>query len=327
MAEFLKLVSIGAGRMGRGIAQSVAYHGHSVCLIDAKERSEEAFAGLKEQVIAEITGDLTLMAELGSFDAAAIPAIVARVSVVPRSGADAALADAAIVFEAVPEVMDAKKDAFALFDRHAGTDAILASTTSTILSTDLVAFTENKARFLNAHWLNPAFLVPLVELSPAEETSPETIAATKAFLEAIGKVPVVCKASPGYIVPRIQALAMNEAARLVEEGVATAEDVDKAVLYGFGMRFAVLGLLEFIDWGGGDILFYASRYLQDALQSDRFKAPDVIERNMAENRIGMKTGAGFYDYENRDVAAYRKERLKAFVSAVKQMGLEKGPVA
>lgn len=326
MSDFLTLASIGAGRMGRGIAQSVAYHGHTVNLIDAKPRSEDDFAKLKQQVLDEITGDLNLMAELGSFDEAAIPAIVARVSVFPLAEAKAGLSAASIVFEAVPEVLEAKKDAFTLFDEHAAKNAILASTTSTILSSDLVKLTDSKTRYLNAHWLNPAFLVPLVELSPADETASETIDEMKAFLEQIGKVPVVCKASPGFIVPRIQALAMNEAARLVEEGVASAEDVDKAVRYGFGMRFAILGLLEFIDWGGGDILYYASRYLQDSLESDRFKAPDVIERNMAENRIGMKTGAGFYDYENRDIAAYKKERLKAFVDAVKQMGLHKQPL-
>src|SRR5690606_4685154 len=98
---------------------------------------------------------------------------------------------------------------------------ILASTTSTMLSTHLAQFTKRPASYLNAHWLNPAMLMPLVELSPADETSPQIIARLRAFLEEIGKIPIVCKASPGYIVPRIQALAMNEAARLVEEGVAS----------------------------------------------------------------------------------------------------------
>src|SRR5690606_16660819 len=102
-----------------------------------------------------------------------------------------------------------------------------------------------------------------------------------------GKIPIVCKASPGYIVPRIQALAMNEAARLVEEGVASPEDIDKAVKYGFGLRFGVLGLLEFIDWGGGDILFYASNYLAGAFNDKRFAPPAVISDNMREDRIGL----------------------------------------
>ncbi len=117
----------------------------------------------------------------------------------------------------------------------------------------------------------------------------------KALLECVGKVPVVCAARPGYIVPRIQALAMNEAARMVEEGVASAEDIDKAIKYGFGFRFAVLGMLEFIDWGGGDILYYASRYLTGALGNERYAAPEIVERNMAEGRRGLRDGAGFLE--------------------------------
>ena len=135
----------------------------------------------------------------------------------------------------------------------------------------------------------------------------------KALLEGIGKVPVVCAATPGFIVPRIQALAMNEAARMVEEGVASAEDIDKAIRYGFGFRFAVLGLLEFIDWGGGDILYYASRYLDGrARQRPLPRAGRDRRRNMREGRIGLRTGAGFLDYSGLDVDAYREKRLPSW---------------
>ena len=148
----------------------------------------------------------------------------------------------------------------------------------------------------------------------------------KALLEGIGKVPVVCAATPGFIVPRIQALAMNEAARMVEEGVASAEDIDKAIRYGFGFRYAVLGLLEFIDWGGGDILYYASRYLEGALHSDRYRAPEVIANNMRDGRIGMRTGAGFLDYSGLDVDAYREKRLAEMVELLRHFGLARPPV-
>ena len=111
------------------------------------------------------------------------------------------------------------------------------STTSTMLVDTLAEFVTHKERFINAHWLNPAYLVPLVEMSPGKHTDPAVTAKLKAMLEGIGKVPVICAARPGYIVPRIQALAMNEAARMVEEGVASAEDLDKAIKYGFGFRF------------------------------------------------------------------------------------------
>ena len=148
----------------------------------------------------------------------------------------------------------------------------------------------------------------------------------KALLEGIGKVPVVCAATPGFIVPRIQALAMNEAARMVEEGVASAEDIDKAIRYGFGFRYAVLGMLEFIDWGGGDILYYASRYLEGALDSDRYRAPDVIATQHARRPYRHAHRAGFLDYSGMDVDAYREKRLEEMVELLRHFGLARPPV-
>jgi 3-hydroxybutyryl-CoA dehydrogenase len=113
---------------------------------------------------------------------------------------------------------------------------------------------------------------------------------------------------------------------MVEEGVASAEDLDKAIKYGFGFRFAVLGMLEFIDWGGNDILYYASRYLTKALDNDRYAAPDIVERHMREGKLGFKTGSGFLDYKNIDLDAHRRERLKAFVDMLGQLGLARKPV-
>ena len=253
-------------------------------------------------------------------------AIISRVSVVPASASDAALADAGIVFEGVPEVVDLKREVLGAASKAVGPDVIIASTTSTILVDDLSGAIEHPNRFLNVHWLNPAYLIPLVEISPGKATDPDIIARVKTLLEGIGKVPVVCAATPGFIVPRIQALAMNEAARMVEEGVASAEEIDKAIRYGFGFRYAVLGLLEFIDWGGGDILYYASRYLEGALGSDRYRAPEVISNNMRDGRIGLRTGAGFLDYSGLDIDAYREKRLADMVAMLRHFGLARPPV-
>ena len=211
-------------------------------------------------------------------------------------------------------------DTFALISQHARPDTIITSTTSTILSNDLQPMVPHPQRFLNAHSLKPACLLPLVELSPGDQTDPKVTEAPQPLLETIGKIPVVCAASPGYIVPRIQLLAMNEAARMVEEGIALAEDMDKATKYGFGCRFAILGLLEFIDWGGGDILFHASNSITKATGEDRFAAPEIIKTNMAEGRNGLRDGQEFLEYENMDVPAYQQERLGAFVAMLAHMG-------
>jgi 3-hydroxybutyryl-CoA dehydrogenase len=274
----------------------------------------------------EVHATLSSLASFGLFEERHVAAIAGRVTVVPEGAATSALSSAAVIFEGVPEVLDLKRNVLARASAMARPNAIIASTTSTILADDLVGAVVHPERFLNAHWLNPAYLVPLVELSPSAETDPAVAARMKALLQATGKVPVICAARPGYIVPRIQALAMNEAARMVEEGVASAADIDTAIKYGFGFRFAVLGMLEFIDWGGGDILYYASRYLTQALGNERYAAPEIVERNMREGRIGLTTRKGFLEYEALDLESYRRERLKAFVAMLGFLGLTRAPV-
>jgi 3-hydroxybutyryl-CoA dehydrogenase len=321
-AQFPVIACAGAGRMGRGIAHAFAYAGHDVRLIDGKARDKDGQQRLFADCDREIRASLKSVADLGAFDPAAIDPIMARVSYHGFDEIGPALKGVRVIFEAVPETEDAKREAFAVIDGVADKDAIIASTTSTFLSTQLSAYSGRPSHFLNAHW----FIVPLIELSATDETDRGVMTEFKALLESIGKVPVECKASPGYIVPRIQALAMNEAARLVEEGVASVEDIDKAVKYGFGFRFAILGLLEFIDWGGGDILFHASRYMTDAMKDSRFEAPQIVKDNMVAGRNGLRDGKGFYDFTIMDVPAYRRERLSAFLKALDGVGLARPPV-
>jgi 3-hydroxybutyryl-CoA dehydrogenase len=320
------IACLGAGRMGRGIAVAFAYAGHAVTVIDVKARPAEQFATLQAEALGEVGKTLASLARFGLLTEDDAKTVIARVSVVPAQDMATALAGAGFVFEGAPEVVDLKREVLASASKHVRPGIIIASTTSTILVDDLAGAVEHPQRFLNVHWLNPAYLIPLVEISPGAATGPDVVARSKALLEGIGKVPVVCAATPGFIVPRIQALAMNEAARMVEEGVASAEDIDTAIRYGFGFRYAVLGLLEFIDWGGGDILYYASRYLEGALGSERYRAPEVISRNMQEGRIGLRTGAGFLDYTGLDVDAYREQRLAQLVDMLRHFGLARPPV-
>lgn len=321
------IACLGAGRMGRGIAVAFAYAGHDVTMIDIKAgRSTEQFGKLETEALDEVRKTLQSLTRFGLLKETEAETVIARVSVVPASGSVAALAAAGMVFEGVPEVVELKRDVLGTASRAVGPDVIIASTTSTILVDDLSGAIEHPERFLNVHWLNPAYLIPLVEISPGKATDSDIVARVKMLLEGIGKVPVVCAATPGFIVPRIQALAMNEAARMVEEGVASAEEIDKAIRYGFGFRYAVLGLLEFIDWGGGDILYYASRYLEGTLGSDRYRAPEVISNNMRDGRIGLRSGAGFLDYSGLNVDAYREKRLSELVNMLRHVGLARPPV-
>ncbi len=319
--------SLGAGRMGRGIAHAFAFAGHEVVLIDGKPRDAGASSKLEAEARAEIRASLTALAELGAFQSKEIEGMLARIRFAAYTDAPRALCEVDVLFEGVPEVLEAKRAAFALAGQHLRADAIVASTTSTMLSTELAGLVARPERFLNCHWLNPAYLIPLVELSPHEGTDRAVVERMKALLEAIGKKPVVCKAAPGFIVPRLQALVMNEAARMVEQGLASAEDVDRAVRYGFGLRYATMGVVEFIDYGGLDILYYASRYLASALAEPRFAPPEIIERYMHEGRRGLREGRGFFDWRTLDTGRYRREVLARQLALLRHLGLAPQPGA
>jgi len=316
-----RIVAVGAGRMGRGIAQVCAYAGYPVAVVDFKPRPAADAARLRDEGRAEIAANLDFLASLGVLTKTQAKAIVARIDFVPAAQAAAAIGAADVIFEGVPEVLDAKREALGRMSALARPDAIIASTTSSMLVDTLAGFVADPTRFLNAHWLNPAYLIPLVEVSPGTATRPEVVDRVMVLLERLGKVPVKCKASPGFIIPRIQCVAINEAVRMVEEGVATPEDIDRAVQVGFGLRYAAMGLLEFLDWGGVDILYYGGNYLKGALNAERFAPPALVPKLMAEGKKGMREGQGIYDFRGIDVAQFQRDKLAKFVGLLRATDL------
>jgi 3-hydroxybutyryl-CoA dehydrogenase len=311
---------LGAGRMGRGMALHYALTGHPSILVDLKPRSTDEFNAYTAEIRAELLADLQFLSSRNLLPGCDVEKLLEVITVVQRAPSEPLLAGCEVVFEGVPEVMEAKAEAFEFASGCIAENALLASTSSTFAVGDLAAMVTRPERFMNAHWLNPAHLLPLVEIARGEKTSEEALARMKASLESVGKIPVVCNDRPGYIVPRLQCLIMNEAARMVEEGVASAEDIDRAILTGFGPRYASLGVLEFIDWGGGDITYYASRYMQEKIHP-RFESPEIIRTNMESQRRGLRDGVGFYDYRDRDVGKYREQKLTEFIELLSLRGL------
>jgi len=311
MNPIQQVAVLGAGRMGKAIAIAFAYAGLNVALIDARQRTEAEFEQYQAQIQTDLKQELQLLESIQFIQSEQTVFILDQIQILSRTASISVLAHCDLVMEGVPEVRQTKEDIFTWLDQYITPTCIVASTTSTFLVTDIAHMISHPERVVNAHWLNPAYLIPLVELSRSEQTSDEAVNTLKSFLQAIGKVPVVCNARAGYIVPRIQALAMNEAARMVEEGVASAEDIDIAIRTGFGLRFSVLGLLEFIDWGGGDILYYASQYLQQEL-GERYRTPEIIAENMRQQRNGLREKQGFYNYQQVDIAAYKQQVLHTF---------------
>ena len=304
---------LGAGRIGRQIALAFALGGHPTLLVDVKERAGAERAALFADARREVARDLALMAEEGVLgDGAA-----ALRSIEDRTGLDG-LAPCDFVQEALPELLDLKRDVFRRLAGRLAPDAILASTSSTISPAHLVDAVERPERFLVAHWLNPAHIIPLVEVVPSARTSEDVVTRTLTLLERLGKVPVRCGDSPGFIGPRLQALLMNEAVRLVEEGVASPEDVDRAFKAGMGFRYAQVGIFEFIDWGGVDILHRASRFLAEALGDARFKPARLVEEKIARNELGPKTGRGFFDYSGDARDRFETAKVRALLRQLKR---------
>jgi 3-hydroxybutyryl-CoA dehydrogenase len=302
---------LGPGRIGRQIALAFALGGCQVRLIDAKEGRA---AGEAERTLAdarrEIARDVGLMVEEQVIDQPESVAVLRRIE--ERIGLDA-LAGCGFVQEALPESVPLKQATFARLKGAVDDEAIIASGSSTISPSDVCDAVDRPERFLVAHWLNPAHIIPLVDVVPGPRTAPEAVERTLTLLESLGKTPVRCGDSPGFIGPRLQVLLMNEAVRLVEEGVATPEDVDRAFRAGMGFRYASIGIFEFIDWGGVDILYRASRYMTEALGDERFRPARMVEEKMARNELGPKTGRGFFDYSGDRREAFETEKLRALL--------------
>jgi 3-hydroxybutyryl-CoA dehydrogenase len=234
---------LGPGRIGRQIALAFALGGCRVLLVDLKPRPAGEADSVFTDARREIARDLGLMAEEKVVEPAAAEAALARLEPSRASGWPGSRRAASCTRRCRSGSTSSALDWRSSAPRSAPTRSWPAGARRSHLA-DALARPE---RFLGAHWLNPAHIIPLVEVVPGPATAPAVVDRTLAFLEALGKVPVRCADSPGFIGPRLQVLLMNEAARLVEEGVATPEDVDRAFRAGMGCRYAAVGLFEFID--------------------------------------------------------------------------------
>jgi len=318
----MKIVIVGCGRMGQGIAITFALAGYSIYLLDAKKRTDKDFALFLKRTKDSINNNLKILNNIDLIKKGYIKKILKNITIMPYLDNSKTLSSANIVFECVPEKIKIKKNILKLLSDTTNKKTIISSTTSTILSTELAKYTKFPERFLNAHWLNPPYLMPLIEISPCKETNKKNIKKIYDLFTDIGKVPILCKPSPGYIVPRIQSLAMNEAARIFEEGIATSKDIDKSVIYGFGLRFAILGLLEFIDWGGIDTLYNASNYMTKSMKTKRFSSPSIVKKHIKNKHLGLSSQSGFMDWKNINIEKYQEEKLRNFVKITKLLNIK-----
>lgn len=279
---------IGAGTMGSGIAQLAAERGFQVFLFDVDQSQ-------LDKAVKQIGSFLERHVQKGRMSEAEKEMALTRIQTTTDLGR---FQQADVIIEAVVEKMDVKKDVFARLDRIARPETIFATNTSSLSITELAEATQRQDRFAGMHFFNPAPVMKLVEVVRGLKTSDVTVEALMTLARELGKEPIeVKKDSPGFIVNRVMIPQFIEAIRLVEEGVATPEDVDKAVRLGLNYP---MGPFELQDFAGVDIGLYVMDYFYQEFRDDRFAAPLSLRRLVRAGRLGKKTGAGWYDYGTQE---------------------------
>jgi 3-hydroxyacyl-CoA dehydrogenase len=231
-----------------------------------------------------------------------------------ESGLESAVADADFVTEAVVEDLDVKQSVFADLDAHAPEDALLATNTSGLSIAEITEAVADTSRVLGTHWFNPPHIVPLVEVVKGPDTADTVAERVRALLDAAGKTPVTLEREiPGFVGNRIQAAMTYEAYSLLARGVASAEDIDRAVKAGFGFRLPVMGIFEKVDQSGLDVHHEVEKSLMPDL--DRGTDPNpVIAELLDRGETGWESGKGVYDWTGVDRAAATRERDAALLS-------------
>ncbi len=279
------LAVLGAGTMGHGIAQMAAAAGYLTTLYDVDMSAAE-------KGVIRIRENLEKAVSLGKATEQECHDTLSRIQL--SSELEKAVHEADVVFEAIPEIMDLKQGLLKQMEQALSPETLIASNTSSLSITELGSALKRPERFVGLHFFNPVHIMKLVEVVWGEETSEETRKQAMTLAEDLGKVPILVKDSPGFASSRLGIVLGMEAIRMVEEGVASPEDIDKAMVLGYRHP---MGPLRLSDLVGLDVRLGIAMYLHRTLGSDAFKPPKLLKQMVAEGKLGQKSGEGFYTWD------------------------------
>lgn len=312
--DIKKVAVVGTGTMGPGIAQVFAQHEIAVQIFDI---DSDQLIKARETLGA----NLNLMVQAGMLSDSGAVEIQNRIQNA-ASLAEAVL-DADLVLEVIPEMMDFKTKLLGELDEICGPDTILASNTSGLSITKMAQATRRPEKVVGMHWWNPPIIIPVIEIVKGESTSEDILQTMDKLIRKIGKVPVLVKKDvPGFLGNRLQYALMREAIALLNEGVASAEDIDTMIKSGIGFKFPIMGPLETIDMAGLDIYYRVSQYLNKDLDKSEGAAP-IVANMVEQGNLGLKSGKGFYDYSNQDIKALMGGRIQKLLLLLKELGYVK----
>ncbi len=277
---------LGAGTMGQGIAQVSAMAGFEVTLFDTATTQLDT-------AVAKVRSTLEKGVQRGKVSAEARDAALQHL----RTSSDMreTVANADLVIEAVPERLDLKKQIFGELDDAAPLHAILASNTSSLSISRIASGTRRPERVIGLHFFNPVHIMRLLEVVRGSETSQDVLDTSLEFARAVGKEPIIVADTPGFASSRLGVVLGLEAMRMVEQGVASAVDIDTAMELGYNHP---MGPLRLTDLVGLDVRLGIAEYLHRELGGEQYSPPEVLRRMVAEGRLGKKSGRGFYDWED-----------------------------
>ena len=284
MDKIKNVAVIGAGLMGTGIAQVAAQAGFEVTVQDVSD-------GVLDGARARIEKNLERAVNKGRLEKDEARTIMGRLRF--TTDLSEALMDAQYVIEAVPENLELKRQIFTEIDRLAPDGAVLATNTSELSIASISGVTNRPDRVIGTHWFFPPQIMKLIEVVTADETSPETLETTLEFCAALGKETVVCKDAQGFITSRAISAMIAECLRIHEEGLASIEDIDKAMRLGFNHP---IGPFQLIDMSGVDVVFHALEGLTREY-GERFKPSGKMGELVEQKNLGQKTGEGFYRHQ------------------------------
>ena len=308
--DIRSVVVIGAGTMGPGIAATFALHGYDTTLsdVDAKQ-IDKARTSVDFVFGIWSNGGLASDADIAA----------ARKCVAFAVDADDAIERADFVLENAPERLEVKRGIFATLAKRTREATILASDTSGIPISSLQDGVANPGRVVGMHWSNPPHLIPVIEVVRGRETTQTTLDATVALVERLGMLPaIVDRDIPGFVENRILYAIMREALHLLDEGVASADAIDRIVRWGIGYKLGVVGPLRLLDMAGLDIYTAVASYLNKDLCNGSGVSP-AVSRSVGEGRLGIKTQAGLFDYTREEIDALARERARLFVASKKAL--------
>lgn len=314
LGKVQNIAVFGSGTMGHGIALMFALGEYNVRLYDIDH-------ALLQKAMTLIDSHLDSFIENGLATKETKRQTLSRIKT--TTDLATAIKDANFILEAGPEILKVKQRIFHDVEEICRQDAILASNTSTFLISDIGVLCKRQNNQVIAHWFNPPYIVPLVEVVKGPKTSPETMERTYALLDKVGKKPVrIMKEMPGFVSNRMQVALLREALSIFGKGVASIEDIDTVVKSSFGFRLPTIGIFETSDLTGLDIDLTCAQELFPQIESST-EVPLFFKKLVAEGRLGIKTGDGFYKWPKEKIEATIKRRDKQLLQRLKRLYFDK----